>query len=258
MQLRSNHFLPISRQQRGGCLLMDHLDLTVIMPAYNEEGAIGQAISDIQRDILALVPCVELIVINDGSKDATGPLLDQMARRESRMVVIHQANGGHGSALLAGLAAARGDFIFLLDSDRQIPAQAFCTLWSCHKHYDAVTGVRAHRDDPWVRLLLTRLVKLSLRLFFGVNLRDANVPFKLFRKAVWEAARPVIPEGTLAPSLFLAIFIKQQGMKLAEIEVPHQERSTGVVSIRKWKLIKFCWRAFRQLMSFRRRLIYEK
>jgi dolichol-phosphate mannosyltransferase len=237
---------------------MDHLDLTVIMPAYNEEGAIGQAVSEIQHDILALVPKSELLVIDDGSKDATGTLLDQMAQQESRVVVIHQANGGHGSAILTGLAAARGEFVFLLDSDRQIPTGAFSRLWSCHNQYDAILGVRAHRDDPWVRLLLTRLVKLSLRLLFGANLRDANVPFKLFRKTVWDAARPVIPEGTLAPSLFLAVFIKQQGMKLAEIEVPHQERSTGVVSIRKWKLIKFCWRAFQQLMSFRRRLVYGK
>jgi hypothetical protein len=83
---------------------------------------------------------------------------------------------------------------------------------------------------------------------------DANVPFKLMRRVVWEDARALIPADTLAPSLFLAVFAARRGYRVAHIEVAHRERQTGVVSIRRWRLLKFCARAFRQLLTFRGRL----
>src|SRR5690606_21860018 len=115
-------------------------------------------------------------------------------------------------------------------------------------------GVRVRRNDPPFRLFLTRQIRRTLRPLFGVRLRDANVPFKVVRRSAWEAARPYIPEDTLAPSLFLAVFMKVRGMDVAEVDVAHKERETGVASIRRWKLLRFCGRAFRQLLAFRRRL----
>ena len=88
----------------------------------------------------------------------------------------------------------------------------------------------------------------------GVRLYDANVPFKLVLRTCWQQARPYIPEDTLAPSLFLAIFMKRRGFKIAEFDVTHKQRDTGVVSIRRWKLFKFCARSLWQLLAFRRRL----
>jgi len=85
-----------------------------------------------------------------------------------------------------------------------------------------------------------------------VRLRDANVPFKVFRRELWLEAAPLIPADTLAPSLFLAVFAASRDRRIATIEIPHRARETGVVSIRRWKLIKFCWRAFGQLLAFRR------
>lgn len=93
-----------------------------------------------------------------------------------------------------------------------------------------------------------------LRLLFRVPLRDANVPFKIRRRSIWLEARRLIPEETLAPSLFLALYARRRGFKIVEREVPHCERATGTVSIRRWKLLKFCVRAFCQLLAFRRKL----
>ena len=94
--------------------------LTVAMPVYNEEDVVALAVEDVQRDVLDVIAASELIVVNDGSTDRTGPLLDGMALRDPRIRVIHQENRGHGGALMAALATARGEFVFLVDADRQI------------------------------------------------------------------------------------------------------------------------------------------
>jgi len=228
--------------------------LSVVMPAYNEQGAIGDAVQEVCAAVLDALPGAELIVVDHGSRDRTGAILDEMAETEPRLRVIHQPNGGHGAAVRAGLEHARGAYLFLIDSDRQIPIEAFAAVWAAAQGRDAAFGVRARRYDPPFRLFLTRQVARAIRLLFGVRLRDANVPFKVVRREAWEAARPYIPEGTLAPSLFLAVFLKVRGYDVAEVEVPHKERETGEVSIRRGKLLKFCARAFRQLLAFRRRL----
>jgi hypothetical protein len=93
-----------------------------------------------------------------------------------------------------------------------------------------------------------------VQLIFGVRLEDANVPYKLFRRAVWEQAQPLIPDGTLAPSLFLAIVTKLLGFNILEVDVVHKERDTGEVSIRRLKLLKFCARGLSQMIDLRRRL----
>jgi len=229
------------------------IELSVVMPAYNEEGAIEAAVREVQEFIFDRLPASELVVVNDGSRDRTGEILDELAAKDRRIRVVHQPNGGHGRALRTALEAACGDYLFLIDSDRQIPLEVFAEMWKVGRDRDGVFGVRVKRRDPRVRLLLTGVVRRSLRLLFKVQIRDANVPFKLLRRSVWLEARELIPEDTLAPSIFLAI-IGRRRHDIVDWEVPHQERRTGVVTIRRWKLFKFCARALLQLLAFRRKL----
>lgn len=229
--------------------------LTVIMPAYNEEGAITEAVADVERCVLANVPGAQLLVIDDGSKDRTGAVLDELSARNPDVLVVHQPNGGHGSALLTGLSATDADYVMLLDSDRQIPLDPFPQFWEAMTAgHDAAFGVRRTRHDPAIRLVLTRIIRIAIAVMFRVRLYDANVPFKVLRSNVWRAAQPLIPQGTLAPSLFLAIVTKRHGYDVVEIDTPHLERATGEVSIKRWKLFRFCATAFGQMVRFRRAL----
>src|SRR6185436_3861954 len=225
------------------------------MPVYNEEGAIAAAVDEVKQCVLSVVPESELVVVDDGSRDGTARLLDDAAARDSRIKVIHQPNGGHGAALLTGLKAATGDYIFLIDSDRQIPLDNFRAAWTeVMDGRDAVFGVRRRRYDPMLRLYLTRLVRHSVNVLFRINLRDVNAPYKLFRRAVWTEARDCVPDGTLAPSLFLAIVAKSRGYNILEIDVTHKERDTGEVTLRKFKLLKFCARGLGQMLGLIRRV----
>ncbi|MGQ0767362.1 MAG: glycosyltransferase family 2 protein [Gemmatimonadota bacterium] len=222
------------------------------MPAYNEEDGITDAVQAVALNVLDRVSSSELVVINDGSRDATGRILDTLAASDPRVRVVHKPNGGHGPAIITGLAAARGEYVFLVDSDNQVPLDSFPALWArVTAGEDAAFGVRRVRHDARIRIVLTRLIRVSLSLLFGVRLHDANVPFKLFRRSLWERARRIIPDDTLAPSLFVAVFAARSGERIAFVDVEHKDRETGTVSIRRWKLIRFCARAFRQLIAFR-------
>jgi len=233
---------------------MSEITLSVIMPVFNEEGSIALAVEEVRQHILNRVEDSELIVVDDGSRDSTAGILKSFAALDKRIRVLSQENGGHGKALLTGLLEARGEYLFLLDSDRQIPAEAFSLLWSRLNGCDGILGVRVNRRDPLLRLWLSRMIQVVVELLLQVKLFDANCPFKLLRRSCWELSRRLLAPGTLAPSLFLAILLKRGGMKMREVEVPHQERPSGIVSIRRWRLLKFCWIAFWQLIRFRFRL----
>jgi len=232
------------------------VSLSVVMPAYNEEDGIAVAVQAVQAHVLDQVAGAELVVVNDGSRDGTGTLLDRLAAEDPRIRVVHKANGGHGPAIMTGLEQARGEFLFLIDSDNQIPLEEFAPFWhAVSAGKDAAFGVRRVRHDAELRKVLTVVIRICLSALFGVRLYDSNVPYKLLTRSLWTAARPLIPDGTLAPSLFLAVFAARRGYAIAYLDVTHKDRETGTVSIRRWKLIKFCARAFRQLLEFRSSLL---
>jgi dolichol-phosphate mannosyltransferase len=239
----------VTTEQRGT------VPLSVVMPVYNEEGAIALAIDDVQRHVLARVEGAELVVVNDGSKDGTAAIIDEAAARDPRVRPIHQANRGHGGAVMAGLAQARGEYVLLIDSDRQILLDDFRVAW---QHIldgrEGVFGVRRVRHDPALRLRLSALIRRVTGLLFGVQLIDPNVPYKLLKRSIWLEASPLIPADTLAPSLFLAIFTARRGHDIVRVDIVHKERDTGVVSIRRYKLFKFCAKALGQLLAFRERM----
>jgi dolichol-phosphate mannosyltransferase len=229
--------------------------LSVVMPVYNEKDSIGEAVREIQTIVLDLVPGSELIVVNDGSTDETKDVLNELAQKDHRVHVVTQPNGGHGAALRNGMQLAQGEYMLLVDSDRQIPIEAFTELWPEAKTCDMLMGIRVVRHDPPTRIYLTKFVRQVVKALFGVSIRDANVPFKILKRSLWLDAIACIPEGSLAPSLFLAIFALQKKYNVVLREVPHRERQSGVSSIRHFKLLKFCLKSFGQLLKFLKALV---
>lgn len=233
---------------------MTNIPLTVVMPAYNEEHSIEQAVREILDHVMATVPDAELIVVDDGSRDRTGVILDNLQATNSHVRVIHQQNRGHGPSLRRGLEQAAGGFVFVLDSDRQVPLENFQKLWDAIQSRDAVLGVRSHRQDPTYRLILSSFMRTVVAWLFRTRLKDPNAPFKLIRRSVWSEARRFIPDDTLAPSLLLAIFVSWRNFDFVEVDITHRPRATGQTSIRHWRLLTFCAKGFVQLLAFRFKL----
>jgi glycosyltransferase involved in cell wall biosynthesis len=229
--------------------------LTVIMPVYNEEEAIEAAVAEIREHILDKMPGSELLAVDDGSKDRSPALLDEMARALPALRVLHKPNGGHGDAVRYGLDRAEGEYLFLLDSDRQIPVEDFALLWEKRGAGRLVSGLRRSRHDPLHRLVLTRIVRAAVWVLFGKWVRDANVPFKLLHRQVWQRVAPLIARDALTPSLFLAVAAAvDPQIELATVVVRHRERTTGATVLRPLKLLRFCRKAFGQMLRFRKEI----
>lgn len=236
----------------------DKIALSVIMPVYNEEGAIEDAVRDVQNHILNHVIGTEFIIVNDGSKDNTSNILDRMATQDDRIQVIHQENAGHGKALRTGLNAAQGDFVFLLDSDRQIELEPFVSLWPKVQSLVAIIGERQQRHDPNIRLFLTRGMKYFIYLLFKVSVQDANVPFKIVRRSAWVEISPFIPITATAPSALLAVAIScRYRSSVQNYIVTHRARATGEASLRYWRLLKYCGLTFSDLLTLRRNVDFN-
>ena len=229
--------------------------LSVVMPVYNEEESIEAAVAEVKEQVLDRVPGSELCVVDDGSRDRTAEILDRLASADGRVRVVHQRNGGHGAAILTGLRSTTADWILLVDSDRQIVLDCFGLAWQRRVGVDAVFGERSHRDDPAVRKLVSAVLKLQLRTVYGLTFADANAPFKLISRGMWDRARQVIPSSCLIPSVFLAVYAHRTGLRTEHIPVAYRKRSAGRTTLRKLKLIKFSARSFAQLVAFRAALV---
>jgi glycosyltransferase involved in cell wall biosynthesis len=237
--------------------LQNDSPLTVIMPAYNEEEGIEQAVLEVSTEVLDRIPGSCLIAVNDGSKDKTGEILDRLAKADSRVRVLHKPNSGHGPSLVQGLNQATSEYIFLIDSDMQIPLSCFPQLWNTLQSdkLDGVFGIRESRQDPRFRLFLSVIISITLSTAFKVRLVDTNVPCKLFKRKIWTQLWALAPvEDLLAPSIAIAIYARRHGYKIGDVHVPHRARTKGEGSLKLKSLFRFCWKGYKQLMSLKEAL----
>jgi len=237
--------------------MQKELDLVVVIPAYNEEACIRQVVSNWISGISNIIPNdhFKLLIINDGSKDQTGSILDELSGEFPNLITKHQLNGGHGNAIYNGYQMAvemNPAFVFQTDSDDQFDPKDFHLFWEKRNDSNFVLGYREVRHDDPFRLLITRILKLSLLFIYGTYIHDANIPFRLIKTDYLKKLLNALPRQIpFAPNIFLAVLAKKAGQHLFDIPVLHKERETGEVSIRHMKLLQVCWQSFKELARFR-------
>ncbi len=233
------------------------MELALVMPAYNEEGCIAPVIRAWRNELLQHTASLKLIVVDDGSRDNTGKILDALAIEVPELIVIHQANGGHGAALRRGYDEAlklNPTWVFQVDSDDQFICNDFSLLWSRRGEANFILGRRLKRQDAFHRKVITQCLKLVNILLFGTYMADANVPFRLIRTTLLKELLDQIPSTVFAPNIFISLLAKHRGEGLQQIPVTHRDRVTGSVSIVRLSLIKACLRCLRELWHLRSQL----
>lgn len=230
-------------------------ELCIVMPAYNEEGCIREVVEKwISALDIAGAKSGALVVVNDGSKDRTGALLDEAAKSFPRLVVVHQQNGGHGKALRTAYDKAvelGAQWVFHVDSDDQFDNSEISLLWNKRGESNFMLGFRRERHDALHRLVITRILRALNFVLFGTWLRDANIPFRLIEGRYLKILLDQISPTVFAPNIFLAVLAARDGQDLKFVPITHRERGTGIVSIVRWRLIKACLRCVRELVEFR-------
>jgi dolichol-phosphate mannosyltransferase len=169
---------------------------------------------------------------------------------DDRIEMISKANEGHGPTVLRGYAEAvtDSDWVFQVDSDDEIPADAFGAVWSARTGHDAVFGYRTGREQPIDRRIISRVAAVSVRRLFGSHVRDVNVPYRLLRAEALAPVLDAIPDDTFAPNLVVSGLLGRDRSSFAEVPVPHTPRRTGQVSIAGLGAVRAAARSFAQTL----------
>ena len=200
--------------------------LSLVFPVFDEEGNLGELMAGACKVGDELGYTFEIIVVNDGSRDESANILDDWARRDPRIRVIHHTqNHGYGAALRAGLKSARGDRIFFSDADLQFDLTQLRDLLAHSADYDIVAGYRSPRRDPWPRLLIAGVWANVVRLFFGLEVRDIDCAFKLFDRRVIESI-PLASVGAFINTELL-VRARASGFRIHQVPVNHRRRRHG-------------------------------
>jgi glycosyltransferase involved in cell wall biosynthesis len=228
------------------------VSVSAVLPAFNEEAVIEQAVRHVADVLGALVVDFEVIVTNDGSTDRTADVLDRLAAEPGLHlhVVTHQQNQGYGAALASGFDAASKDLIFLTDGDRQFDVAEIANfLPAMDADTELVIGWRFRRADPPMRLLNAWGWKLLVNGLFGYTARDVDCAFKLFRRTVWEGVAVRARGATFSAELLVKA--RRIGCRVKELPVSHYPRTTGSATGARPAVIV---RAFRELFALWRDL----
>jgi glycosyltransferase involved in cell wall biosynthesis len=205
--------------------------VSFILPAYNEEACIESAVTDALAALRKYTSRFEIIVVDDGSADATPELLAKLDASVPELRVIrHERNIGYGAALRTGFKAAKMPLVFYTDSDCQFDINEIERSLPLSKDYDVVTGYRIRRKDTLLRYLVSRCYNLLVRLLIGITVRDVNCSFKLFHRNVFDSFEVESNEFFVDAEILAKA--RALGFTICEIGVTHFPRRAGIPTVR--------------------------
>ena len=219
--------------------------ISLFFPAYNEEENIAAAVAQARAVLSAAAEEYEIIVVNDGSRDGTGGIVDRLSKEDPHVrAVHHDPNRGYGAALISGIRAARYEWIFFTDADLQFRLEEIHLLIEHSKLYPVVIGYRSPRRDPFIRLVNAKGWNILNRVMFGLKVRDIDCAFKLFKSELVKDL-PMKSAGA-AVSAELLIRLQRNDVLIKEVPVTHLPREKGVPTGAKPAVIL---RAFKELFG---------
>lgn len=208
----------------------DPCELTLILPAYNEEAGIGQAVVEADEALTRLGVTYEVVVVDDGSTDATAAVVEKVQADRPRVRLIrHLKNRGYGAALRTGFEAARGSRIAFTDADCQFYLDDLRLLLPLLEHSSIAVGFRVDRQDTRLRKFYSRGYNLLARTLLGTSVRDIDCALKVFRR---DAIVTILPEtnGFFVNTEMLTR-ARQHHLPVAEVGVRHRPRVRGASKV---------------------------
>jgi glycosyltransferase involved in cell wall biosynthesis len=201
--------------------------LTVFFPAYNDSGTISSLVIAAVQTAGRLTPDFEVLVINDGSTDPTAEIVDELVRLYPQVRAIHhEKNRGYGGALRSGFASASKEWVFYTDGDGQYDPREMERLWERRADsVDLVNGYKISRSDPLHRILIGRIYHHTVKLLFGLTVRDVDCDFRLIRRSVFDTVKLEKSSGVICLEMMKKI--TDAGFSIVEVPVHHYHRAHG-------------------------------
>ncbi|MDQ3347730.1 MAG: glycosyltransferase family 2 protein [Acidobacteriota bacterium] len=201
--------------------------LSVFFPAYNDSGTIASLVITALQTARSLTSDFEIIIVNDGSADATAEVADELARTYPEVRVVHHPrNRGYGGALRSGFQAATRDLVFYTDGDAQYDPKEMAVLWAAlDERVDLVNGYKISRSDPLHRVVIGRIYHHTVKLLFGLKVRDVDCDFRLIRRSVFETVTLEKNSGVICLEMIKKV--QDAGFSISEVPVHHYHRTHG-------------------------------
>lgn len=225
--------------------------LSIIIPTYNEEASLRYVLEDTLKDLPRYVKDYEIIVVDDGSTDNTPQLADAFTKRNRRVQVIHQRHGGLNKALIAGLVAAKKNYIAYMPGDGQDLVRDMVNCFRIMDKYDLILGIRGKRIDySLYRLLLSYGAQFLYRILFDLRYEDVHWAYVWKTKEVQKLK--LDPKGGMFLFVESLVKFRRKGLKIGEASAPYRPRFAGegkntspqvvwrtfVSSLKLWKKIR--------------------
>lgn len=223
--------------------------ISFFSPVYNEEDNVGELINEANNILSEITDDYEVIIVNDGSTDKTEKIVDDLAREGKALHIKHSINRGYGEALISGFKKAKKDLIFFTDGDLQFDISEIKKFIDRIEENSVVIGYRKNRQDNFVRKINTWFWKQLVKYMYGLNVKDIDCAFKLFKK---EALNDInLGSSGAVVSTELLIKLKNKGYKLIELPVSHYPRKSGKASGANLRVIL---KAFKELFLLKNEL----
>jgi len=220
--------------------------LSVVLPVHNEEEVIAKTLHNVVDTLTLWVKEFEVIVINDGSKDATKAIIESIiAVHPCVRIINHSINRGYGAALVSGFEAVSKELVFFTDSDGQFDLHDLAPFFPLIDIYDAVLGYRVHRQDTWIRRFNAYGWKVLVSSVFDLHVHDVDCAFKLYRADFFHEHR-LETRGAMINTEIL-YKLKRFGYTYTQLGVRHLPRKSGRATGAKLSVII---RAFHELYFY--------
>ncbi len=209
--------------------------VTIVVPVYNEEKGVGGVLEGLSK--LDLGVPIEVIAVNDGSKDGTAAALEQCAARIANLrVVTHRVNQGYGAALKTGFTHARTDLVVITDADGTYPEERIRDLIACiDDGAEMAVGSRTGEDVhiPWLRRPPKLFLKKLASFLAGTDIPDLNSGLRAFRRELVMQYRPILPQGfSFTTTITLAALTNDHRVDYVTINYAHRSGSSKIRPIR--------------------------
>ncbi len=230
--------------------LKNQKSISIFFPCYNEQDNIERVTEQALGVLQKLGLDFEVIIVNDGSSDNTAAVAEKIARRNNNVKLVnHERNSGYGAALQSGFKAATKELVFFTDGDGQFDIGELPSLLPLMEQYDIVCCYRMNRRDNLIRKINGWCWSRLVCLLFGLNVRDVDCAFKLFKREIFDNIK-LSSNGALISTELLAR-AAGRGYRITEKGVHHYPRKAGKQTGANLKVI---FRAFKELFLLRKKI----
>ncbi|MCP4727324.1 MAG: glycosyltransferase family 2 protein [bacterium] len=210
----------------------DNIDVSVLIPFYDEEESLGELCESIKKVIESTGKAFEVVFVDDGSKDGSLAKLLEIKKNFNEIKIIQfQRNYGKSAALAAGFARVTGDIVITMDADLQDDPEEIPTLINkINEGFDLVSGWKKERKDPFIKKITSKFFNFMTSVVSKIYLHDHNCGLKAYRKHV---VKTISVYGEL--HRFIPVLANSAGFKVTELAVKHHERKYGKTKFGLWR-----------------------